>query len=242
LKDEKLPRIDYTKPETRFAYVYAYVTAHASFVYKIIQMNRELQEVFDKQDIEIACIGGGPGSDLVGILKYLVENNKRPDRVWCDILDAELAWNETWRYVNKQLDVYNINTNSVPFDVTERVSWERHSDYLNSDLFTFIYFMSEVFRFKEESTRYFDHFFANVKPGAMIIYLDNRDDTMSDWFDSFINKYDYEVIVSSNRYRMSMNSLREEKKSDLGQYFDKFGDKKEPKLTGRVAYRICRKL
>jgi hypothetical protein len=63
-------QIDYSNPITRFAYIYKYVTSHANLVCTIIENSDELNMIFDQEKVNVACIGGGPGSDFLGILKY----------------------------------------------------------------------------------------------------------------------------------------------------------------------------
>ena len=64
--------ISYRDPITRFAYIYRYVTSHANLVCTLLEKNSELNSIFDKERVKVACIGGGPGSDFLGILKYLM--------------------------------------------------------------------------------------------------------------------------------------------------------------------------
>lgn len=70
--------IDYENPVTRFAYIYCYVTSHSNIVYSLIHQSPALQACFDAERLHVTCVGGGPGSDLVGILKYMINANKKP--------------------------------------------------------------------------------------------------------------------------------------------------------------------
>jgi hypothetical protein len=69
--------IDYSNAVKRFAYIYKYTVAHADYIMQIIKRNTELCELLDKKSIEVACLGGGPGSDLLGILKYLIQTGAK---------------------------------------------------------------------------------------------------------------------------------------------------------------------
>lgn len=88
------PKINYRDPVTRFAYIFKYVTSHANIVYQIISDCKEISDLFTMGKIKVACIGGGPGTELVGILKYLITQKINTD-LYCDILDKENAWNDT---------------------------------------------------------------------------------------------------------------------------------------------------
>src|SRR6185295_12815544 len=64
---------DYADPITRFAYIYVYVTSHANAVYQLIGRHTPLRNLFHRDLVNITCIGGGPGSDFLGILKYILK-------------------------------------------------------------------------------------------------------------------------------------------------------------------------
>jgi len=239
LKDSNEEPIDYAPPETRFAYVFRYVPISADFAYQFIKNTSELRGVFDKPRVEVACIGGGPGSDVVSILKYLNMFALDPDYIGCDIYDGESAWHDTWRHVDQHLDISRFSASFVSFDVTDEEDWSKQKRYLRSDLFTLLYFMSEVFRFKEAANPYFEYLFSRAKPGAMFLYVDNHDKEMTEWFEGFVRKYGYEIVNSgehNQRNKQKMGS--EEEKTDLGEYIDKFG---KPRVHGAIDYRVCRK-
>jgi hypothetical protein len=79
---------DFSDPVARFAYVYSYVPAHAHWVHELLEMSNDAAAVFDAKKVRVACIGGGPGSDLVGILKFLDEREGDPPGIFCEIIDG----------------------------------------------------------------------------------------------------------------------------------------------------------
>lgn len=107
---------DYSKAVTRFAYIYKYVTSHANVVYQLLAKSPQLDALFDRSQLNISCIGGGPGSDFLGILKYIIENDKRP-QLRVNLFDKEPAWSECWNDVDEKLQSQlRISTSFVPFD------------------------------------------------------------------------------------------------------------------------------
>lgn len=78
LKSSGTP-IDYENPITRFSYIYGYVTSHANIVYEIIESTNLLSALMDSDKVSMTSIGGGPGSDLLGVIKYLTNTNKKTD-------------------------------------------------------------------------------------------------------------------------------------------------------------------
>ncbi len=99
--------VDYKDPATRFAYVYKYVAAHADYLVQVMESCKNSGvELFRIWRIRrVSCIGGGPGSDVVAILKYLDEHRKsKPvESVTCHLLDREQAWGDTWGEIARSL-------------------------------------------------------------------------------------------------------------------------------------------
>lgn len=230
------PDIPYGNPETRFAYIFRYVTSHANIVFQLIGNSKTTEELFNNDQLIVTCVGGGPGSDLVGIVKY-AEANDISTRIHCQILDKEISWNECWSDVALKLDPnFNISTHFLPLNVCEERSLNGLSKYLNADLFTMIYFLSEIDSVREKAEGNLNRIFSQMKSGACVIYVDNWDMQYYGFFDSLIANNGLEIIAL-NKEQLQMTI--DEEKTDLGDYFSKFG---HPKLTAKVAWRIARKL
>jgi Putative SAM-dependent methyltransferase len=227
---------NYADDVTRFAYIYKYVTSHANVVYQLVPRCRELVRLFDREQVSITCIGGGPGSDFLGLLKYLIRNGKTP-RVKCTLFDKEQAWAECWADVDEKLrSELQISTFFVQFDVTKPETWDKYQKFLASDLFTMVYFMSEVYGLRREAEAFFAYLFEKAKPDALLLFVDNRSAVFYEWFDSLVRKYNWKVLCE-DRLELKMEDVTEER-TDLGEYHDKFG---YPKLKADIAFRICQK-
>lgn len=228
--------IDYSHPVTRFAYIYTYVTSHANLVCSIIENTPELQAVFDQQDkTNVSCIGGGPGSDLLGILKYLMTSGKKK-AVKFQLCDREKTWAESWSDVDDKVDPeFRISTSYLPLDITNSQDWMPHAKHFQADLFTMIYFMSEVASSKEVANLYFSSLFSQAKKGSLFLFVDNNSKDFYSWFDDLAMSNGVSIIKQEETY---MTAPVDEKKDDLGIYFKKFSS---PKLKANVAYRVARK-
>lgn len=225
----------YSDPAMRFAYIYTYTTSHANIVYDLILESDALRECFDAELVRVSCVGGGPGSDFLGVYKYLQKAHKEPQLV-CNLLDRETAWDECWIDVDEKIGAKDrISTHFRAIDVTNPETWAGLKKYLNSDVFTLIYFMSELYSVKTSADPYFAHFMKSAKPGSLILFVDNRDSLFYGWFDKLANENGLTIIESAvGKAQMPWD----EEKTDLGDYFARFGD---PKLTGSIAYRVARK-
>jgi hypothetical protein len=228
---------DYSKAVTRFAYIYKYVTSHANVVYQLLRNSPQLAALFDEEQINISCIGGGPGSDFLGILKYIINDTNKTPQLRVNLFDKEPAWSECWNDVDEKLrSQLRISTSFVPFDITDQKTWGNYQKFLSSDLFTMIYFMSEINSLREEAEPFFINLFANAKSGSLILYVDNNSEKFYGWFDSLVATHNWEVLKSGEE-RFGMTDLSEQKK-DMGEYFTTF---KDPKIRANIAYRLCQK-
>jgi hypothetical protein len=232
----KTNTVDHSNLASRFAYIYRYVTSHANFVYQVIRKSAELRDLFNCERVNITCIGGGPGSDFLGVIKFLEGTDKKPT-LKCILYDKENAWGECWNDVDEKLSTeLQIRTFCQTFDVTLASSWENNSKYLSSDLFTMIYFLSEVYSLRTDAEPFFMNMFENAKSGALFLFLDNNSSVFYDWFDDMVDHSPIEVLA---KYEGNIViSDYSEEKTDLGEYWTKFG---HPKLGADAAYRICRR-
>jgi hypothetical protein len=225
--------LDYSRPERRFAYVYCYVTAHANLVYQKIAYSSALQKIFNSDVVQIACIGGGPGSDFLGVLKYCDMYEKKP-KLKCLLFDRDPSWGECWEDVDAKIGTsLNIMTSYKPMDVTNPDSWSNYSKYLNSDLFTLIYFMSEVEEKRKEADEYFNFLFANVKKNAHFLFVDNNDSNFYGWFDDLAKTHGIKIIAETSGRE---TTPYDEEHRDLSPYTEMFGS--SPKLEANVACRV----
>jgi hypothetical protein len=229
-------RIDYSDLVTRFAYIYKYVTSHANLVYQVINASTDLANLFDNEKVNVACIGGGPGSDFLGILKFLTHAGKSLF-LRCILFDKEQAWAECWNDVDEKLEAQlRISTFFQPFDVTNESTWSDQSKYLKSDLFSMVYFMSEIDALRKGAEPFFSNLFEKAKSGALFLYIDNNNPQFYGWFDSLAATHGLSVI-QSDELKMHIEDWSEDK-TDLGVYWEKF---EHPKLRANVAFRVCRK-
>jgi hypothetical protein len=228
--------LDYSHASRRFAYLFTYTTSHANIVYERIRASKPLREIFERKDVTVSCIGGGPGSDFLGVLKYCEHAEKRP-YVTCHLLDRDSAWGESWSDVGKKVSgTLSLTTHFNPFDVTVPEKWKIFKKHFQADLFTLIYFMSEVFALRAVAGAYFDALFEQMKPGALLLFVDNNNAEFYGWFDDLAKKHGLKVLDSAEG--MVQMPLREEKR-DLEPYRSRL--KRNPKLDANIAWRVVQK-
>lgn len=222
LMDRQRDPINLEAPETRFAYIYKYTVAHADYVKQIVEKSATLQELLANDNIDIACLGGGPGSDYLGLMKYLGLSGLTPT-VTCYLYDRELAWGESWGTIAKKIGPkFNFYPVFQPIDVTKMESWSPLREFLKADLFTMVYFLSELYVWKSKVEPFFIHVFQKAKPGALFLFIDNRDsgNRFQSWFRDLCDVCGL-TIVENEEYDMCFGN--EEEKDDLEPYFSRLG-------------------
>lgn len=229
-------KINHSDLVSRFAYIYSYVTSHANIVSQIIGETRLLQELFNQEIVNIACLGGGPGSDFLGILKYLAASNQTP-KIKCSLYDKETGWGECWGDVDDKVDSsLQLRTYFHTVDVTKQETWKHYSKFLSSDLFTMIFFLSEVSSIKSQAEPFFLNVFRNARPGSLLLFVDNSSRIFQDWFDEMAQAANLDIIIRAQKDDRIYD--RAEQTADLGVYLDKF---RSPRLKADLALRICQK-
>ena len=244
LNDPNRQPVNYKDPATRFAYVYKYVASHSDYVVQVLEALRIALEgpVFKAESVRVSCVGGGPGSDLIGVLKYLDERKatEKVKKVTCYLLDREQAWADTWTELDDSLKTDMVlHANFQPLDVTAPNSWAQQKKFLQADLFTMSYFVSEVKSLDKDGivSNFWKTLFKGAKPGAMFLYDDNGHDSFNNYFDGLWKSEDLECIVESTNTPTWPRG--NEQKSELGAYLTKFGQ--SPKLKTPLTYRVLLK-
>ena len=196
--------------------------------------------MFDGKSVRVACLGGGPGSDFLGILKYCIEYHRTPE-LKCDLFDREAAWGESWSDVDDKISTEDkLHTRTVyqHLDVTEPATYEWREKYLKqSDLFTMIYFLSEVYNLMDDGADdYFNHLLGGIRSGALVLYVDNNHSAFTSWIEGKFKTHKLKIVGHGDG-RETLPT--DEEKRDLGKYYDKFNS--QPRLEADIAWHIARK-
>jgi hypothetical protein len=226
----------YTDEITRFGYVFRYATAHAEFLNGAFNWSPDLRKALDKELVYVTCVGGGPGSDVLGFVKFLLSMEDNRPKLTFYVLDKEGAWADTWGDLDAIVsEEITTSRNFLTIDVTKAETYEKHRKAFNSDVFTLIYFLSEIFKFKKEAAAFLEHCFAKMKKGALLLVLDFKDSRLQEWIDEIAEDEGLDCVDETEQ-RVVIGS--DEQKSVLEDYMEKFGS---PKLQGEIMYRLYRK-
>ncbi len=236
--------VDYKDTATRFAYVYKYVAAHGDYLIQVMQrlLWRVGSTLFTDKIARVTCVGGGPGTDIIAVLKYLDEHNKekKVEEVICYLLDKEQAWSDTWAELTASLPLpLPLNRYFRYLDVTDLASWKCQQKFLQADLFTMSYFVSEVCYLKTHGdiSKFWSTLFQGAKPGALFVYIDNGHKNYGSYFDAQWQAAGLTCLICEDQLRWRPRNSEEASEVDI--YRQKF--RESPKLNGFLSYRVLRK-
>lgn len=239
LRNPELPPIDYTTPATRFAYVYAYVATHADYVFQLLNNTRKRlwDSLEGKERLVATCLGGGPGTELVGLLQFLSHEETPPETLTVYLCDREQAWADSWTEIGEEVpSALRLNVNFQPLDVTNPKSWSKQKKFLSADLFALVYFVSEVMRMGDAADAFWDELGSKAKSGALMLIADNDHKSFIKYIERNVIGDRWEVLANDSRKLVA--SFWEEK-NDLGRHLEQIG--RSPKLKADLVYWVLRK-
>lgn len=120
--------------------------------------------------------------------------------------------------------------------MTNPETWSSTSKLFRADLFTMIYFMSELYESREDARDFFETMVDQAKPGAIFVLIDNNTQAFFTLFDGIAEDRDLEPVYRGNgQYTLGWD----EQADTLSTYNEKFD--RNPKIRTQIACRIYRK-
>lgn len=178
---------DYISDIRKFCYLYKYTVAHGYYIYSSLKRLRPKirPSIFSRNPTRIACIGGGPGTEIVGLCRYLreVEAENLQNPVEITIFDKEPSWHESCRQVLACVcSDLNVTLKFVKFDATDKSSFEK-IDFSGFHLVMANFFASEIrkARIVQASKAFWKHMFRSMGAGKIFLVLDFADTAGTGW-------------------------------------------------------------
>jgi Putative SAM-dependent methyltransferase len=230
--------VDYSDPLTRFAYVYSYVAAHSAYVKQKLLVCKELADLLGgKGSARVTCVGGGPGSELVGVLQACMTlERSSPLAVW--LLDREESWSETWSEIDGRLEAeFRLSANFRQTDVATYANFDNLNKAFSANLFVMSFFLSEIYSFKQNATNFFSEMVNTMQSGAMVLYVDNSSDSFTQYAEGIFKQQMFDVLYCETKQVLLPGNS--EQTSDLEPYKSQFGW--SPKIKSDATVRVWRK-
>lgn len=239
-EDQRIP-ISYADPLSKFAYVYMYTACHAELIKQISLEFKLIPSVLsDVSNFRATCVGGGPGSDVIGLLDaYSNVPGSMNFHAW--LIDREASWGDCWGEISRLMsNRFTVTTQVEPVnllnekDISAAIAMSRR--FLRSDIITMSFLISELYSYRQVAHRPLVQLLSSMRSGAKVLFVDNNDgnSAFSDWFDALAIDAGLVCEVADSRY---MSVAEKEQKIALGDYYNNLG--RQPKQNANVVFRIC---
>ncbi|RUP51919.1 hypothetical protein BC936DRAFT_144475, partial [Jimgerdemannia flammicorona] len=229
---KKEENIDYNDHLARIAYLYAYVPVHVRLVQYALEAWKskngdEVNKMF-RTAKKVCCLGGGPGGDVLGLLRYLHYSYTDKPRLFVSIYDRADAWSETWSDVWFELTAtYNPTVSPIyaQLDLGDSATGKRlreRMSFADYDIYTLIKFWSSICC-SDISPMNLKYIISQAKIGAHILYIDNGYGTFTVDFIARIVCDKWHLVFSEDS--PGHHLFKDEQKTDLFEYLPFFGDR-----------------
>lgn len=98
------PNINYSDALCRLGYLFSHVGANACLFERTLQNSKLLLSLEKK--VTVCAVGGGPGTELLGLIKCLITNQIALAEIDFTILDNVSAWSDTWDFMAIESEKY----------------------------------------------------------------------------------------------------------------------------------------
>ncbi len=184
---------DFADPLVRFAYLYGYTAVRASITYEIIAKYEALEGLFNRRILHVGCIAGGPGSELLGIAKFIAAKRKRAE-VKAEVYDRYVGWEQCWRPVRTVLPRrVRLMAEYKHHDILSPATWQSSTQPSNITLYTLSYCLSEFRSRQDRAEAYFQRLFA-APPGTHFLFVETSYSTDVEWLDQMIRSHNIELL------------------------------------------------
>jgi len=182
--------IPYASLSAQTAYVFAYAPARAEYTRQYLLRHRKALAgpIFSNSNVKVVSFGGGPASELVGLIRYIEEGDadEPVESIDFTVYDKDGDWAEVaFGIVNGLETGIDITIRYEEVDAASRKRMER-IDLSDIDLVIFSYVMSELAKLgrKDQIAENFRVILDSMKIGGKILFIDNRHPLFIRYFQS----------------------------------------------------------
>jgi hypothetical protein len=246
-----VPAINYQNPLCRLAYLYEVVPATANIVEDAFGgEDNEIRDHFrrarkDKGTVSICAFGGGPGTELLGICKW-VERTQPKEPVYLEylLLDRVNEWLDSWMAIKKQIELRFRNHISKErgdwpivisgmfsaVDIKNTATLGNLGSIFDQDIYVLSYLVSEIFANFENFRSFTAQIADNAPKGAKFLFVDRKG---ARWKEE-VNTIAKQAGIKLSDFHDAESSMdpRTEESSDLGSLRKEIG--LDPKLRWKA--------
>lgn len=232
--------IQYKSTERRFVYAYGYATTRATIICDVMERYQNLDLFQSHRQINVTCVGGGPGTELIGISKYLAMC-ERPIPIHATVWDCELGWEKSWQAIATKLNYpapihvqYQRQDFCSPIQLVEDVP---------VDLYTLCYCLCQFRKRHKHVEPFFARLFSDMPRGAYCLFVDINHPAEYDWIGDMAMQNGLEFLPADNgesyghcgQFQMPTDETAIAETRLCGKM------RRVPRLNPSISYRFCRK-
>jgi hypothetical protein len=206
------PDIDYEDPFCRMAYIYMNVAIHAHLIKQALSsFPRTTELIRDRigsgEALRVCALGGGPGSELLGLVDFIEELKPAGAPVYLDfvLVDRVKEWDESWHALKQGIDnrlraQYGSNRGRWPILISRsflsldaanlddfRSFSTRFSD---TDLYILSYLVSEMQASVTHLASVLEFLTARSDPGSLVLFIDRNQRAVREVVGTLIDQND----------------------------------------------------
>lgn len=169
--------ISYASPSAQTAYVFAYAPARAEYARQYLNRHRAVlgRALFDSEEAKVVSFGGGPASELVGLVRYLEGADEPVRHIHYTVYDKDGDWAKVARDI---IDALKTDIKiEMCYESVDATSRDRMSaiDLRDADMVIFSYIMSELARVgrSDQIVANFREVLGKMPLDSKILFIDN---------------------------------------------------------------------
>jgi hypothetical protein len=248
--DNRRPVIPFDDPLFRMAYLYGTVPINAHVVEVVFDTDSDLQKWFSgrirnrNETIKVCTLGGGPGTEILGLAKWIERQNSRtPIALSALVTDKFAGWSANWlafrNQINQQLDHhYKATSRAMPLSISggfQQVDVENSatvSDWqslCSHDIYIVSYLLSSIFNRFDNLFGFMAELVKRVPRGSKFLFID-REQSHERW-ENPIRELASKAQMQLSEFQTTVSPTPRdsgEQKTDLGVIFTEI--QKSPRL------------
>lgn len=189
------PTIAYDDPLCRFAYLYCHTAANAAIFELFLRRHQPtadylLQKLNEAEELRICAFGGGPGTELLALTKFLTARSGQltgHGDVNFTLIDNTPEWAESWNALHQAIKAnftaqfgprrgwpFTVSKMFQPFDMTRVEQFANLPQLFTQDVYVMNYVVSEIFDEYQSLAAVAQTMVQNAPVGARFLIVDRN--------------------------------------------------------------------
>jgi hypothetical protein len=229
--------IDFGDSAVQYAYLYKYMAAHANFVYKALNSCKDkVLPHFVDDHLNIAVIGGGPGSEALGVAMFADDYNRRPI-LKCLMCSPQAYWQATWNKLTPTLSSkVNVEIAHLAFDLTAVPTPANINAIRGAKLFFFVKVLCEVKNAKPAVDQSLASIITEAQSGSLFVFIDNLDADVFDWFDNVVQQHS--LTIEHSEQTSNFRIIDGQQTEELKEHIQEINGWHTPSMRANLAIRV----